>query len=176
MLSGDNGILQKATQSKEKTERAEIIENAKLDILAKISEKKGENITAEELEELLTSANYNTQGTLSNEESILDRTLTSKDEKYQIPVSEIYNGNLSTESNDKTITFYIDNRPYEAKEGMNFAQWLEEYSPEIYAGFSDDCLWIGNSSMRVNGPGMADGYIRSYSVIEEDGQYYSYYD
>ena len=39
MLSGDNSILQKATQSKKKTERAEIIENAKLDILAKITEK-----------------------------------------------------------------------------------------------------------------------------------------
>ncbi len=95
MLSGDNGILQRATQSKEKTERAEIIENAQMDILAKISEKKGENLTASELEEILTSPNYNTQGRLSDEESILDRTLTSNNGKYQIPVSEIYNGTLT---------------------------------------------------------------------------------
>ena len=95
MLAGDNGILQKATLSKEKTERAEIIENAQMDILAKISDKKGENLTQEELEAILTSGDYKTQGTLSNEENILDRILTSKDGKYQIPVSEIYSGNLS---------------------------------------------------------------------------------
>ena len=92
MLSGDNGILQKATLSKEKTERAEIIETAQMDILAKITDKKGENITEDELVEILTSSNYNTQGRLSSEEAILDRTLTSKDGKYTIPVSEIYNG------------------------------------------------------------------------------------
>ena len=32
MLSGDNGILQKVTDAKENTERAEIVENAKMDI------------------------------------------------------------------------------------------------------------------------------------------------
>ena len=95
MLSGDNSILQKATDAKQTSERAEIVENAKMDILAKISEKKGENITEDELEEILTSSNYNTQGTLSNEENILDKTLTSKNGKYIIPVSEIYNGKLA---------------------------------------------------------------------------------
>ena len=92
MLSGDNGILQKATDAKNQTEKAQIIENAQTDILAKITDKKGENITEDELVEILTSSNYNTQGRLSSEEAILDRTLTSKDGKYTIPVSEIYNG------------------------------------------------------------------------------------
>ncbi len=69
---------------------------------------------------------------------------------HTIAVYEIYNGNLSTESNDKTITFYIDNRPYEAKEGMNFAQWLEEYSPDFDAGFVSNYLWIFHTGMRVN--------------------------
>ena len=92
MLSGDNGILQKSTDAKVKTEKAQIIENAQMDILAKITEKSGENITEDELVEILTSSNYNTQGKLSSEESVLDRTLTSKDGKYTIPVSEIYNG------------------------------------------------------------------------------------
>ena len=105
MLSGDNSILQKATQSKEKTERAEIIENAKLDILAKITEKKGENLTPSELEEILTSNNYNTKGTLSNEESILDRTLTSSNGKYQIPVLEIYKGTLTSANAQSAIDY-----------------------------------------------------------------------
>ena len=46
------------------------------------------------MEEILISPDYNTRGTLSEEESILDRTLTSKDGKYTIAVSEIYNGTL----------------------------------------------------------------------------------
>ena len=102
MLSGDNGILQRATQSKEKTERAEIIENAQMDILAKITDKKGGNITEDELVEILTSSNYNTQGRLSSEESVLDRTLTSKNEKYTIPVSEIYNGSIKESEKIRT--------------------------------------------------------------------------
>ena len=94
MLSGDNGILQKATQSKEKTERAEIIETAQMDILG-VQAKNHGTLSEDELEEILVSPNYNTQGSLSDEESILDRTLTSKDEKYKIPVLEIYNGTLT---------------------------------------------------------------------------------
>ena len=141
MLSGDNGILQRATQSKEKTERAEIIENAQMDILAKISEKKGENLTASELEEILKSTDYKTQGNLSSEENILERTLTSKDGKYEIPVSEIYNGNLTAESTANTITFRLDmylendNPIFEAKEGMTWRQWITAYSPEYFSEY-----------------------------------------
>ncbi len=94
MLSGDNGILQRATTAKENTERAEIIETAQMDILEKQTENHG-SLSADELEEILISPNYNTQGRLSNEEKILERTLTSKNGKYEIPVSEIYNGSLS---------------------------------------------------------------------------------
>ena len=134
MLTGNNGILQKATTAKQDTEIQSIVEQARIDILAKISEKKGENITESELEEILISSDYSTQGTLSNEENILERTLTSKDGKYEIPVSKIYNGNLSTESNVATITFRLnkglgnDNPIYEAKEGMTWREWITAYS------------------------------------------------
>lgn len=127
MLSGDNSILSRATDAKGYTERAEIVENAK------ISEKKGENITEAELEEILISPNYKTQGTLSDEENILERTLTSKNEKYQIPVSEIYNGNLKTSQpsiiTSKTISFNIylpslgDDMPCTAVEGQTWYEW-----------------------------------------------------
>lgn len=93
MLLGDNGILQKATQSKEMSERAEIIETAQMDILGKQTENHG-SLSEDELVEILTSPNYNTHGTLSNEKSILDRILTSNDGKYEIKVSEIYKGIL----------------------------------------------------------------------------------
>ena len=50
----------------------------------------GESPTAEELEQILTPK----YGTLSNEENILDRTLTTQD-GYKIPVRDIWNGTLS---------------------------------------------------------------------------------
>ena len=89
MLSGDNGILQRATQSKEKTERAEIIETAQMDILGKQTENSGE-ISEKELKQILLK-----YGNLSeNEDNILDKTLTTTKGNYKIEVSEIYNGEL----------------------------------------------------------------------------------
>ena len=95
MLTGENGILARARNSKERTERIQVIETAKLDILGKQTENKGD-LSEEELIDILTSDNYNTKGTLSdnNEETIFQKTLTSNDGKYQILVSEIYNGDL----------------------------------------------------------------------------------
>lgn len=94
-----------------------------MDILGKQTENKG-SLSAAELEEILISSNYNTQGTLSDEESILDRTLTSKDEKYQIPVSEIYNGSL-TSTNPDVATDYSDD--VKRKLALN----LQEEIPEL---------------------------------------------
>ena len=97
MLSGENSILKRAGDAKEQTERQQIIETARIDILGKQAENH-RDLSEEELEEILTSDDYKTKGTLSNEENILERTLTSKDEKYHIPVSEIYNGTLFIEN------------------------------------------------------------------------------
>lgn len=102
MLSGDNGILQRATDAKTRTEKAQIIETAQTDILGKQAENHG-SLSAEELEQILTSPDYNTQGFLSGEDSILDRTLTSKDGKYTIPVSQIYNGKLTDNNSGLNI-------------------------------------------------------------------------
>ena len=184
MLSGDNGILQKATQSKEKTERAEIIENAKLDILAKLSEKKGENLTASELEEILKSTDYSTQGTLSSEENILERTLTSKDGKYEIPVSEIYYGDLTQESNENTITFRLRTimnesgwvyETYEANEDMTWREWISAFSPE---GFSENNSMVqyktapmGNDRFLLIAPGLNYPSVFMDDKIIKDAMY-----
>lgn len=91
MLSGDNGVLQRATDASEKTDKQQIIEEAQIDIMALKTSKLGDDISEEELEELL-SPKY---GTLSTEEKrTIDKKLTTKNEKYVIPVSSIYNGEL----------------------------------------------------------------------------------
>lgn len=125
MLSGDNGILTKATQSKEWTERAEIVETAQMDILGKQAQNHG-SLSEQELIDILTSNDYNTKGTLSdnNEESVLQKTLTSNNGKYQIPVSEIYNGSLIGKSSDENTTYSDD---VKTKLALN----LQEEIPEL---------------------------------------------
>ena len=91
----NGGIFQASKETKPIKEKAEIIEIAQMDILGKKALNEG-NITEEDLEEILTSSKYSTQGTLSDngESSILEKTLTTRDGKYTILVSEIYNGPL----------------------------------------------------------------------------------
>lgn len=98
MVFGDKGLITQSVISKEAHEKAEIIETAKLDILDKQAENSG-SLSEDDLIEVLTSPDYSTQGTLSDgDEYILAKTLTSKDEKYSIPVSAIYDGELTASS------------------------------------------------------------------------------
>ena len=53
MLTGDNSILQKATDAKTNTERKSVIELAQTDILGQITENKGETITETQLKTIL---------------------------------------------------------------------------------------------------------------------------
>lgn len=55
MLSGDNSILQKATEAKEITEKNQIIEQARLDILGEIASEKGEDPTETKIKEILVT-------------------------------------------------------------------------------------------------------------------------
>ncbi len=82
MLTGDNGILNKAIDAKDTTSKAQIIENVQIDILAKQSEKKGGNLTTSELEDIL-----NKYGTVSGDGD--DKKLTTKEGNYEISVKDI---------------------------------------------------------------------------------------
>lgn len=53
MLTGDNGILVQAKKAEEETERANVIEQAQVDILSKQTEKGVEDLTTGELKEIL---------------------------------------------------------------------------------------------------------------------------
>ena len=101
MLSGDNGVLQRATDAKEKTERATIIETAKTDILGQIAENKGTNITKGQLAEILNTYFKPTDTTAIpdevSDESGHDIKLTTIDDKYNINLSQIYTGSFEVE-------------------------------------------------------------------------------
>ena len=84
-----------------------------MDILGKQTENNG-SLSESELVEILTSSDYSTKGTLSDngEESVLQKTLTSSDGKYQISVSEIYNSSLEKAKTSKKLTEIVKNTDY----------------------------------------------------------------
>ena len=88
-VSGDNGILTRAADAKEKTEIADIKEELQRKILEEQITNDGD-LTETELETILTS-----KGTLSDETDILDRTLTTTKGSYEIPVRDIWNGTFT---------------------------------------------------------------------------------
>ena len=173
MLTGDNSILNKATNAKTQTERKDIIETARIDILGKQTENRG-SLTEEELEDILTSSNYSTQGTLSDngEESILDKTLTSKDGKYTIPVSEIYNGSLS--AGKTRLTSLITSASMYGYEVTNYSangvnNWSVLYNDgnNIYI-LSDDYITESISSYSLSADAVA--------YMKDDTQWTQYVD
>ena len=85
-LTGDNGILTQASRAKEENEKAEIIEQIRLDISDKQIENQG-SIDEYEFYEILKK-----YGTISADETILTTTKGS----YEILISDIYSGTLAS--------------------------------------------------------------------------------
>lgn len=143
---GEGGILRRAQTAKDVAAKEDIIERAKTDILGKQIENNG-SLSEEELTEILTSTNYNTQGTLSDngEESILDKTLTSKDGKYQILVREIYNGNLTTGVVGVTITYCGDE--YTIQRGVKITDWLDSQNIDYYVNENSNSIVRGGGGV-----------------------------
>ena len=95
MLSGNNGVLQRATTAKENTERVEIVENAKMDVLSEITENKGNDITEQQFISVLNKYfnNEDVPNSLPNDLNTLE--MRTKNNKYKIYASEIYNGTIA---------------------------------------------------------------------------------
>ena len=98
------GVLQRAVDAKENTERAEIVENARLDVLAQITDNKGNDITESQLKSVLEKYFRNNEipEELPADLSTLELT-TLKNEKYKIKVSEIYDGSFLKNSSSTVL-------------------------------------------------------------------------
>lgn len=95
MLSGENSILKKSTDAKEKTNISKVIELAKMDILGQISENNG-IITKEQLKSILDKYfenidNLELPNDLSNSNIILT-TNQSYGNYNNIALVDVYNG------------------------------------------------------------------------------------
>ena len=125
MLAGDNSILQKSTEAKRTTERAEAKEQAQMDIMAYIADK-----TANHQDASLDDTKI--QEILSDNKSYVKTAnatsfITTKGE-YEIPYSELY---TATETTPTTPT---------------------EPTPTIKYGLSDDgTVFIGKPANGQNG-------------------------
>ena len=109
LLSGENGILQRAADAKTKTERQSIIEQAKLDVLGYQVENKGNDLDKAQLKSVLDTYFKNVPTELPDGDELMNLSLTTIEKygTYQIQVSEICNGVLS-EANQ--IPNIADNR------------------------------------------------------------------
>lgn len=104
-ITGKSGITNQARESKNKSERQEIIESAKSQISDTVVENVGTDITRSQLKEILDKYFENVP-----DDYTLDTELTTKSEygDYVIKVSEIYNNTAvladdGDSSNDTTI-------------------------------------------------------------------------
>ena len=92
MVVGDNGILTKADKSKTNTERAKIVELARVDVVGQQGENLNSRLRKSELIDILNKY-FTNVSEIENSSNILEETVTSKEEYgvYDIKVSEIYN-------------------------------------------------------------------------------------
>lgn len=86
LVLGDNGIITKSKEAKEKHEISEIIEKIQMEIADKEMEKiqQGESITQSEIEEIL-----NNYGDVVKNDGTIDSLITT-DKEYEIPYTDIY--------------------------------------------------------------------------------------
>lgn len=118
MLSGDNGILQKATEAKEITDKNQIVEQTRLDILGELADKKGEEPTETKIKEILGT--YFKEDTIPEDLSDLNQVMKTKSGGYTVKLSEVLDGVTikkevkettiakSTEKTDSYVGYYAD--------------------------------------------------------------------
>ena len=169
MLSGDNGILQKATQSKEKTERAEVVENAKLDVLAQIAENKGENISKDQLKTILNKYFEDIDAlVLPDDISNSDIKLNAKQQYgsyHNIALVDIYNGKFTITESDTIYGLQTKNgnKVFITEDGEEFVYFDSPSDLENISEYPDKwCLPSPND----NGEYECRHYLTAKSVID----------
>ena len=106
-LSGDNGIIARGVEAKEKSKIGELIDSARLEIAEKQLLKEDSNITEEELKNILVPK-YGQIENLESLVSINDAILTTID-NYKIPVKDIYECKIQAVRNPSMFEFDVQN-------------------------------------------------------------------
>ena len=140
-LSGQNGILRNAGKAKEETEKAQVIEQAQIDILGKQADNSNGELERNDIKEVLDKYFKEVPDDFTS-----DTVLDTKEEygNYKIPLSEIYDGeikeptlkagDMSEEQKKELIGKYVTN--YEP--ASNAAIVTEEGIPGKWMIFNID--------------------------------------
>ena len=102
---GDNNPIDKAKEARRISDIANIKEEIQMDVLGKQLENAGD-ISDATLQEILE--NY---GNLSEEENLMDKTLTTTKGSYEIKVSDIFNGTTVKDSPKEPTFTTVANAP-----------------------------------------------------------------
>lgn len=167
-LSGNNGILTNATKAKEETEKGNIIELAKTDLIGEQVKSKSGEVTGDMLKEVLDKY----FGDVPNAEDItLDTPITAKEEygSYKMKVSDIYDGEIKNSENEdgdgdenedfisketSYVGYYADLNADKTPEGIIYA--------DLATGAKGDGQWTdsnGNYTIPVVKDNLKDYYV-----------------
>lgn len=143
-LTGENGLLQRATDAKQAEERESIIEQAKTDVFGYQVDNKGEYLDKTQLKSVLDTYFKNVPDlTDMSDREIKEKQLDTL-EKYgthSIAVSEIYNGNIKSSNTQTMISFSIkvqdDGKDkgtfnFSCVQGATWYQWASTSSDPLY--------------------------------------------
>ena len=87
-LTGNNGLIKKAGEASKNTNKYKEVEQARLDIMAIITEKRGENPNKEEIKEVIRKYFVSVPEDLED----LTQEITTKEGNYNIRLSEVLEG------------------------------------------------------------------------------------
>ena len=146
-LTGENGILSKASKAKEETEREDIIEQAKIDVLGILADNTGK-ITQEQFNTILEKYDKEGKSDKNNEEG---EGIIETENNYTIKTSEIYDGNFYEP--EKKRVFYMGTFEIDYKEGM---KWDNDFINEMGS-------WIWDNDPFGNGNTLDRLMVLSYS-------------
>ena len=123
-LSGDNGILSNAARAKQETERAEILEQIRLDIYGEMADNEGTDPTEADIERI--ADNY---GDISGS-TFDDKVLKTEKGSYEIKLSDIWQPEKADEG--VTIPEGLEIGSYVSYNPSGTYPWQSEYcsSPE----------------------------------------------
>lgn len=88
MLTGENGLLSRATSTNEQKEKSQAIEEARLAILTAMTDKKGEKLTSDEIIDILEEYFNGVPNDITDQTQVI----TTKNNGYSVKLSEVLNG------------------------------------------------------------------------------------
>lgn len=102
-LTGENGLLERASKTKEETTKAEAIEKARIDIIDQVAANKGDKITVVQLKMILNRYFDNSDVNSITDFTSDNKVIKIKDEVFTVKLSDIVKGIDIDQPDNETI-------------------------------------------------------------------------